>query len=470
MGTFKAVGFPDIDLLTTLTQHTADTHFQMIKNAMINGLPVAGPLIHAIPNQEDLLCFATKKRYSDRLLAPHIVGYCQDGIGVSGIELSCESTLSHYSGSTTVTYEIGGGKQHLYGVKPQITDTSQRSVGGVALTLDSSIQGVVEDTAADILTKGAVVVLDPYSGDIVACASFPSYQPHTLSVSLQENNGALMNRALSLYDCGSVFKVITAAAALENGISHNREYVCDGSIDVGGTVFHCHNRTGHGALDMTQAFAYSCNTYFIQLAQDIGADALYTLANAFGFNRKITLAEGLASANPLLPTRDDLERPAALANLSFGQGYLMTTPIHIAQIIATIVNDGAMPSVNVLQWYVDENGSITAIDEQPSYTIVTESTANTLRHMMRAVVESGTGKSAMPSLCTAAGKTGTAETGQISSNGAVVQSWFAGYFPAEHPQYVVVVLAEDANATNEQAASIFCEISNNLYKASKGRE
>ncbi len=467
---YKAVCSPDVDLLTTLKQYTTDSHFQSITNAMIDGVPIAVPLIRSIADQDDVLCFATRKRYGDRLLAPHIVGYCQDGVGVSGIELSCESTLSHYNGSTTVTYETSGGKQYLNGVKPLISDTTQRSNGGVSLTLSAALQKVVEDTAAPILTKGAVVVLDPYNGDMVACASFPSYQPNSLSVSLQDDDGALINRALSLYDCGSVFKVITAAAALENGISHSREYVCEGSIDVGGTVFHCHNRAGHGVLDMTQACAYSCNTYFIQLARDVGADALCTLANAFGFNRKITLIDGLTTAAPLFPTRIDLERPAALANLSFGQGYLMTTPLHIAQIIATIVNDGAMPSVNVLQGYVDENGSITKNDKQPSYTIITENTAKTLRHMMSEAVLSGTGKNAMPALCTAAGKTGTAETGQISDNGAVVQSWFAGYFPAEDPQYVVVVLAEDSNATNEQAPSIFCEISNNLYKVSKSRE
>lgn len=463
---YKAACSPDVNLLPLLEENTTDKTYQYITKSMLNGVPIVAPLRRAIPQQDNLLCFLTKKRYGEHVLASHIIGYCQDGVGVSGVEMACDALLNSYSGRLTVTYETDGSKQYLNGIQPLIKNTTDRSAGGVVLTLDREIQTIVESTVRGILSKGAVVVLEPYSGDVVACASLPAFQPDDISQSLIDDNGALLNRALSLYDCGSVFKIITTAAALENGISPSTMYICDGLIDVGGTVFHCHNRSGHGTLDMTQAFSLSCNTYFIQLAQEIGADALYSLANAFGFDRKITLASGLSSANPLLPTRQNLEQPAALANLSFGQGYLMTTPLHIAQIVATIVNDGKMPSVNLLQGYIDENKNVSAAGKQSAYTVISQENAVILQQMLSAVVESGTGKSAKPPLCTAAGKTGTAETGQLSGDTAVVQSWFAGYYPAEDPQYVIVVLAEDTNTTNEHASHVFCEISNNLYKYS----
>lgn len=467
---YRAVCAPNSELLPLLRQNTTDETFQSITKSMLNGVPMVAPLVRGIPQCEDLLCFLVKKRSGDRLLSPHIIGYCQDGSGVSGIELSCESTLRHHNGNITVTYEVSGDNQHLNGIEPLINDTTQRSAGGVVLTLSSEMQTIVENTATTMLTKGAVVVLDPYTGDIMACASYPSFQPSTVNKSLLNNDGALLNRALSLYDCGSVFKVITAAAALENGVPCDREFECTGSIDVSGTVFHCHNRSGHGMIDMTSAFAYSCNTYFIQLAQEIGADALYSLANTFGFDRRITLADSLFTSDPLIPSREKLEQPATLANFSFGQGYLMTTPLHIAQMIATIVNDGNMPSVQLIQAYVDEDMIISPVQKSSSYSIISEENARILQKMMREVVANGTGKGAMPRSCTAAGKTGTAETGQISDGNAVVQSWFAGYYPAESPQYVIVVLAEDANSTKEQASSIFCEISNNLYVAVNDRE
>ncbi len=461
---YKAVFSQNVNLLPLLRDNTTEESYKYVTSSMQNGTPIAVSLLRAVPDQSDLLCFPVKRRYGYRVLSPHIIGYCQDGVGVSGIEMAYDALLADYSGQQTVTYATDGSKQHLNGISPIITDTTDRSLGGVILTLDSKIQSIVENTADKMLSKGTVVVLDPYKGDILACASYPTFQPNNVQQSINRSDGALINRALSLYDCGSVFKIITAASALENRFSADTEYECRGELDVGGTVFHCHQRNGHGVLNMSQAFALSCNTYFIQLAQELGADALYSTANAFGFDRKISLSDGYGTVNPLLPTRSDLEQPAALANLSFGQGYLMTTPLHIAQIMATVVNGGKMPSVCLIEGLIDDSKEISMTEKSSSYTIISPKTALLLQNMLREVVEIGTGKNAKPLLCTAAGKTGTAETGQLSGDTAVVQSWFAGYFPAESPQYVVVVLAEDSNTTKEQASSIFCEITNNLFE------
>lgn len=195
---------------------------------------------------------------------------------------------------------------------------------------------------------------------------------------------------------------------------------------------------------------------------------MYTMANNFGFDQAITLVGSLGAAKAIMPDLATLKgSPAAVANLSFGQGYLMASPLHVARMVATVVNDGVMPPVHLIAGYADENGEFTEAQQGRGQRILSVSTAATLRSMMRAVVQDGTGKAAAPELCTAAGKTGTAETGQTGSEKPVVQSWFAGYFPAENPRYVITVLAEDAQNTGGQSAKCFCEISNKLYGAER---
>lgn len=460
----RAACAPNVEELVALKEIVSPNDYAYAVKCVQKGTPFVVSVKRSIGSTAGILTLSTPNRYAQKQLAAHIIGYCRDGIGVSGIESACEKQLSLYNGSMSIAFETNGRGQQMSGVTPLITDSTARSAGGVVLTIDRHIQSALQEVTDSTLSKGAVIILDPYSGDVLACASYPSYHPNAVSAALEQNDGALINRALSLYDCGSVFKIITAAAALESGVDADRKYICNGHLDVSGTLFHCHNRSGHGELTMEEAFAVSCNTYFIQLAQDIGADALFSMANTLGFGKKITLAEGMATPYPLLPSRESLEQPAALANFSFGQGYLMTSPLHIAQIVATVANGGKMPSVQLLHMYIDENGTGVSVAPASSYTVLSNKSAKILQKMLVGVVENGTGITARPNSVSAAGKTGTAETGQRNGETAVVQSWFAGYLPAENPQYIIVVLAEDSASTKENASSIFCEISNNLFE------
>ncbi len=464
---YKAALFPDEALLPLIYPATEPTVFEKARNQLSEGVPTSVRLSGPISITEGLKLFYTPVRYGGRVLAPHLIGYMDSSgqKGITGVELACNEILSKYNGQASVTFYTDGGGHCLNGVTPTVLDTTKTSRGGIVLTIDRDIQRLVEDIAPNFITKGAVVVLDPYTGAIKAMASFPSFQPNTVAQSLENNDGALINRAISLYDCGSVFKIITTAAALEAGVSSTQTYNCGGAEDVQGVHFHCHNRLGHQRLTMKSAFSQSCNIYYIRLAQQMGAGALYDMAQSFGFGGSIELADGLTATAPLFPKLSDVENsPGALANLSFGQGYLMTSPLHIAQITATIANNGTMPSVHLIDGYMDEKGHFDQAARNSGKTILSFETAGTLRRMMEAVVSEGTGRSASPSVCTAAGKTGTAETGQIGGEEAVVQSWFTGYFPAEVPKYVVTVLAEDANNTNGQANALFCEISNKLFE------
>ena len=463
---YRAAMIPSERLLSHVSDATSITQFSALREQLAKGIPAAVRLTKAIGFAEGLRLFWVPTRYSERLLAPHTIGYLDaDGMhGVVGIEASYDQLLTQYNGYAKATFSVDGKGGLLYGIEPDCVDTTKNSVGGVVLTLDKRLQEIVENVGDAHLPMGAIIVMQPYSGEILALASFPSFQPQTVAQSIAEDNGALLNRAVSLYDCGSVFKIITTAAALENGVTVHETFNCNGYMDVDGTRFHCHNRLGHGKLDMKEAFAQSCNLYYIQLAQEIGAKALLDTAKRFGLDKEIILADAIRTKPALLPESETINASrAALANFSFGQGYLMASPLHFAQIVSSIVNDGVSTNPTLVKGFLDENKQYSAIEKGRGETVLSPETAACLQQMMALTVTDGTGLSAAPEVCSAAGKTGTAETGQVSDGNAVVQSWFVGYFPVESPQYVICVLAEDSTGTNAKATNVFRELANKIY-------
>ena len=194
------------------------------------------------------------------------------------------------------------------------------------------------------------------------------------------------------------------------------------------------------------------------------------MAVALGFDRPIILAEGWKTARAVLPSETELLSPAAVANLAFGQGALMASPVHIAQLVAAVVNDGEIIRPTLLKGTVDAQGNLTEEAIAPAQSAFSASTARTLREMMRVVVDEGTGRSARPFELGGGGKTGTAETGWEQDGKAVVQSWFGGFYPSEDPEYVVVVLAEDAENTGGQSSPVFKQICEELTMLEKQRE
>ncbi len=463
---YRAAIAPSEALLSHVYSATQAEDFTMLRDHLVSGMPAIVRLIKPVGFTDGLSLFWVPKRYSERLLAPHVIGYLDSGgqNGVTGIEYGYNDLLAAYGGKATASFYVDGGGRYLAGMKPATQDSTARSVGGVVLTLDKAVQNAVEEIGSLYLKKGAIVVLSPDSGDIVALASFPSFQPHSIMDSIAADDGALLNRALSLYDCGSVFKIVTTAAALEHGVPAAKTYTCNGYLDVEGTRFHCHNRLGHSKLTMTEAFAQSCNLYYIQLAQSIGAESLYKTAQALKLDRQLSPAESLIAASAVLPDLDTIAASeAALANFSFGQGYLLSTPLHIARLTAAVANDGIMPPITLISGTVDENSVYTASQKGRGERVLSVNTAKILQNMLRETVKVGTGIAAQPQTVTASGKTGTAQTGQINADGnSVVQSWFTGCFPAENPQYIVTVLAEDADSSNVKSTVIFREIADKI--------
>ena len=215
---------------------------------------------------------------------------------------------------------------------------------------------------------------------------------------------------------------------------------------------------------MTGAFAASCNCYFIQLMQQAGPDALYGMAVNLGFDRPVLPAENYRTARAALPTLEELQAsPAALANLSFGQGALLATPYHIAQLVDTVVNGGEVRRPSAVLGTVDPEGSLTPAPDTPPGIGFSPKTAAVLKEMMIAAVgEGSTGAAANPFNGGAGGKSGTAESGWNTAAGRAVQGWFAGFYPAASPRYVITVLAEDCTATGASAAGVFHRLCDGL--------
>lgn len=465
---YSAAVAPSESLLSHLFDAMTKDEFTKVRDRLASGAPAVGTLIKPIQPINGIIQFLTTKRYGNRLLAPHVIGYLDNGEmnGVYGIERDYNALLSSYSGKATASFYTDANGRYLAGIDAVCEDTTSRSKGGIVLTLDKFVQQQAENIAAEYMNKGSIIIMRPNSGEITALVSTPSFQPHTVAKSIESNDGALLNRALSLYDCGSVFKIITTAAALENNVSTDTTYECCGFLDVEGVRFHCHNRLGHGKINMNDAFAQSCNLYYIQLAQQIGADNVYSMAEKFQLNAPISLTNSLTAPKALLPDPQTIRSStAALANFSFGQGYLMVSPLHVTAIANTIANDGILPSIHIVKGAVDNSMTFSADEEgRGSTRIITSDTAKMLGSMMQHAVQYGTGQSARPNLCSAAGKTGTAETGQRIDGRPVTQSWFVGYFPAESPQYVVCVLTEDVDNAKANSAAIFKKIADTLCK------
>ena len=460
---YYATLIPEERMLHQLGAAIDSTEYNRVKAAIGSGSPILVKLKRTLSATTYLRVYQTKSRYDSHTLAPHLLGYVSgpNGRGASGIEKAYDAVLSQYTGLITATYPMNGHGTYTTGDEVEVINTSYKSAGGVVLTLDSSIQRQVEEILSSSVNKGAAVVMKP-NGEILAMSSFPDFHPDTVSDNLNRTDGALINRTLSVYDCGSVFKIVTALSALENGVSPQQDYECAGSLTVDNNVFHCHNRSGHHTLTMEEAFAQSCNLYFIQLAREIGAEEMLKMTDRLGLTSALPFADSLTTADPVIPPPKDLSADAALANFSFGQGRLLLSPLHIARLTAAVVNDGILPNVTSVIGTIDEYKQWTTKSERGGEAVFSADFASELRHMMELVVSEGTGRRAKPDHGEAAGKTGTAETGRLQDGRVAINSWFTGYYPAEDPQYVITVLVEDAEDRQKDASEIFCEIINKI--------
>ncbi|SMC59181.1 peptidoglycan D,D-transpeptidase FtsI family protein [Sporomusa malonica] len=413
---------------------------------------------------------AEKVRYGHGALAAHVVGYINsaDNKGVSGIEGMYDELLRG-SQPEYVAAIVDASQQLIPGLGyKRMKLTAGNRETNIVLTIDKQIQQKVEQIMDRTIVKGAVVVMRPNTGEILAMASRPAFDANNLSHYLEQNSAPLLNRAVSSYQPGSVFKLVVAAAALENKTVKMDDVFFDpGYIDVNNTRFQGwdYERGPKGRLTITEAMAHSSNPVFIEIALKIGSDKLIVMAQKLGYGSRTKL-EFLGESEGNLPEADQLY-PGDLANLAIGQGFCEATPVQIAQTVATIVNDGIKIEPYIVSSLTSPEGiTVKRFHEShPNVRVMSRQTAERLRGMMAAVTQYGTGQAANVEGLGSAGKTGSAETGRKNITGqGINHAWFAGYAPLEHPNYVIVVFVEEGMSGSNVAAPIFREIAATILK------
>lgn len=411
-------------------------------------------------------------RYGEHALAPHVTGYVNaDGEGVSGVEKYYDTLLQNASGTLWARVGADALGRLLDGAPLEISADGYNSPAGVMLTLQYDIQRIAEAALEKFeVGAGAVVVLDTATSEILAMASVPAFDRNAPAESLDATDAPFLNRAVEPYAVGSVFKAVTAAAALEAGLDESFSYTCRGSIAIGGTTFGCHDEAGHGTQQMEKAMANSCNPYFIQLALHTGAEAVCSMGENLGLGEQIELCDGEFTRRGNMPAPYETTAPQDLANLAFGQGPLLASPLQMAAVYAAIANGGVYRAPSLMYGIVDAAGEVVqrAFLPTPRRAMSAE-TAERVGALLHYATENGSGRRAKPQNTTAAGKTATAQSGWLREDKSeITHAWYCGYFPYEAPRYSVAVLKEDGQGGSVDCAPIFQYIAEEITKLSDG--
>lgn len=320
----------------------------------------------------------------------------------------------------------------------------------------TSIDPDAQATAFSMLgdSPGAVVAIEPSTGAIKAMVSVPPFDPNSVPTDFsalnQDPGSPMLNRVTQgQYPPGSTFKLVTAAAALDSGaISLDETINSPATIDIQGNPLANADNSDYGDIDVTTALTFSVNTYFAQLGEDIGSGTLEEYMTKFGFNAKpeLDLPDGQMSVSGVfdggeLVTGDD---PVDVGRLAIGQERLLATPVQMAEVAATIANDGKLMRPQIWFEVRDPDGrTVREMDPQVQSNVISEETANQLTEAMKDVVNEGTGTAAALSGIDVAGKTGTAEIPDVERcDGLPNQAWFVGFAPADDPQVAVAATVE----------------------------
>lgn len=382
------------------------------------------------------------REYPSGSLISSLVGFVRaDGVGATGLESSLNSVITgtdgRYSFANGYGAEIPGSQQEIVAAK---AGTSVR------LTIDRDVQWVASQAIADAVknaraASGTVIVMDPRTGEIVAHATAPTFNPNnTKNVDLN----LMRNPSVQdVYEPGSTGKVMTLAAALEEKtVSPTTVFAVPYALKRGGSVFHDHDKHPVQHLTTSGILAVSSNTGTIKVGETISNDTLYSYLTKFGIGKKT--GSGLPGESAgILPKVPDWSGTTA-PTVAFGQGYSVTA-MQATSVFATIANDGIRVSPTVIAGTRDASGHFTPSGNRTTTRVISEDTARKLRLMMESVVSpTGTAPSAAIPGYRVAGKTGTAwryndKTGGYSGYTAS----FIGFAPADSPRYVISVTIQD---------------------------
>lgn len=348
----------------------------------------------------------------------------------------------------------------------------------VSLTIDVHVQSIAEKYLAQAVTDnkadgGNVLIMNPTTGDVLAMATYPDYnlnEPYTINtnelkekwdtLTSSEKNDALYNMwnnpaVQNTYEPGSTFKLITAAAALEEGIitsGNAGNFYCSGSEPVSGIHINCwRNYNPHGSQNLKEALANSCNPAFIQLGRKIGAKTLYKYYNGFGlFNKTNSYFYG-ESGSVFFDENNINEYN--LATMSFGQRFTIT-PIQLISAISAISNEGVLMQPRIVKEIKNtDTGAITTIEPKEIRQVISKETAETMMEMLEYVVTDGTGRYAAVTGYSVGGKSGTSEPLSGNEDEGYVAS-FIGMSPTVNTQVVVLVTIYDPKGDSHQGGQV----------------
>ncbi|HCF50259.1 MAG TPA: hypothetical protein DER60_08255 [Syntrophomonas sp.] len=405
------------------------------------------------------------KRYRDDGFMAHLLGYVgpTGNSGQSGIEKSYDHILANSTAELELVSTVDARNTVIKGLMFKLRQEQENSRGTVALTIDKRIQELAETAMNRHVDRGAVVVMDIETRQVLAMASRPGFNPYD-DISLiiaSDPYSTLTNRALSRYHPGSIFKILVAAAALEEGaVTVDDYFECDGAYDFNSQVsISCLKKEGHGRIDLTTAFTRSCNPSFIAVGEALGRNNLMKYVERFHLTDE-TLQGYVADTDYSYVNIE--AGPAALGNACVGQKGVMLTPLQLTSMIATIADEGFWKAPSLVRYSVDQYGSTEVWPDQSNQKVISLKTAAVMRQMMEKVITEGSGQSAAMQEVPIAGKTGTSQTGTIDNSTTppreILNAWFGGYFPAAEPRFAIVVLAEDGESGSKDAAPVFRDI------------
>jgi penicillin-binding protein A len=391
------------------------------------------------------------RKYTDRSLA-QVVGFASFKYGASGIEAAyADSLIGQDPGDPIATWRSRYLGEH-------------EEPGSVVLGIDPKVQKVAVDALTSTGRKGAIIALNPVTGTIIASVSLPNFEPNqvadprTEDLAWQQVNGdqnkPLIDRARQgLYPPGSTFKLITGAAALENGINPDTKIRVDDPWQADpswGQYFVRSASKAHADFNMADGYRLSENIYFAKIGLQIGGQKLADYASRFGIGAAPRC--DIAVPKGQLSNSGTLDRPTLVADTSYGQGELLVSPLQMALVAATIGRGGVMPTPHYATEVRDSSGNtIRNIAPGAAGQVVRPDTAAKIAGYLVGAVE-GPGAFAFGAKITGvhvAGKTGTAENPAGPPHG-----WFIGFAPAENPVVAVAVIIENSGQGGVDAAPL----------------